>query len=170
MKWPATIANFCWFASSLPEARRFRQSLKQPDLIQERLLLKLVSDNAATAYGRRYHFDRINTYEDFAISVPVVDYSGVEPWIERIRSGEPEVLTNERVTRLVPTSGSSGARKLIPFTRGLQHEFNRAIAAWIIDLARMRPRILLGPAYWSISLPPQHNETNAGNCISISRI
>lgn len=159
MNWPAAIANSLWVASSLPENRRFRQALKQPDVTQERLLLRLVTENATTTYGRRYRFERIRTCADFAANVPVVDYSDLEPLIARIRSGEERVLTSEPVTHLIPTSGSSGTRKLIPFTRGLQHEFNRAVGTWIVDLARQHPGILLGPAYWSISPPPQLNRT-----------
>lgn len=72
------------------------------------------------------------------------------------------MLTTERVTHLIPTSGSTGARKLIPFTAGLQQQFNRAIGPWMVDLARQRPGILSGPAYWSITpaTPPATNESS----------
>ena len=36
--------------------------------------------------------------------------------MDRVHRGEAQVLTNETVTHLIPTSGSSGDRKLIPFT------------------------------------------------------
>jgi hypothetical protein len=160
MNWPATIANTLWVASSLPTALSFRRSLEQPDLVQERLLMKLVADSTDCAYGRKHHFSRIRSYEDFASSVPVVQYSDLEPWIERIQSGEGRILTSEPVTNLVPTSGSTGARKLIPFTRGLHHEFNQAIAPWIADLVRCRPGMLFGPAYWSISPASRPSEEN----------
>ena len=74
-----------------------------------------------------------------------------EQWIARIAAGEKNVLTAEEVTRLVPTSGSSGARKLIPFTAGLQREFDAAIAPWVCDLYRGHPSMACGPAYWSIT-------------------
>ena len=57
----------------------------------------------------------------------------------------------ETVSHLAPTSGSSGARKLIPFTPSLHHAFAEAVGAWMFDLTRLEPKILLGPAYWSIS-------------------
>ena len=89
--------------------------------------------------------------KNFAKRVPLMDYEDFEPWIERIRRGEANVLTREPVTRLVPTSGSTGARKLIPFTAGLQREFNAAIGPWLIDLLRQSPGIASGPAYWSVT-------------------
>lgn len=158
MNWPATIANSLWLASSLPAATRFRLALSEPALTQERLLRQLIADNADSAYGRKHQFHRIQGYEDFAAQVPIVSYAGLEPWIEKIQAGEPRVLTVDPVTHLIPTSGSSGARKLIPFTRGLQREFDRAIAPWVSDLVHRHPDLLRGPAYWSISPPPQREE------------
>ena len=90
--------------------------------------------------------------------VPIVEYENAAPWIDRICGGEPRVLTSEHVTHLIPTSGSTGARKLIPFTAGLQREFNRAISPWIADLARQYSKILFGPAYWSITPAQQPPE------------
>ena len=47
----------------------------------------------------------------------------IEPWIERIGRGEPNVLTTEPVLMMEKTSGSSGAAKYIPYTRSLRREF-----------------------------------------------
>jgi len=98
-----------------------------------------------------HKFDSIRTYEDFARRVPLMDYESLSPWIERIHRGEANVLTCDPVTRLVPTSGSCGGRKLIPFTARLQQEFNAAIGPWLVDLLRHSPGIAGGPAYWSIT-------------------
>jgi GH3 auxin-responsive promoter len=151
MNWPATIANSLWFGSSLPAWVNFRRALNQPAEVQRNLLRHLLACNSECAYGRAHGFGEIKSYEDFTRRVPIVNYENVAPWVDRIRGGELRVLTNERVTHLIPTSGSTGARKLIPFTAGLQHEFNRAISPWIADLARQHSKILFGPAYWSIT-------------------
>jgi hypothetical protein len=151
MKWSATIANALWVGGSLPAWRGFQHALNRPAETQQNLLRRLLRSNAASAYGRAHHFDGINKYKDFARRVPLVDYEDLAPWIDRICRGEARVLTNEPVTHLIPTSGSSGARKLIPFTAGLQREFNRAVAPWMTDLAGRYPEILFGPAYWSIT-------------------
>jgi hypothetical protein len=110
-----------------------------------------LAQNANTAFGKAHAFDKISTYEDFKRRVPLSDYSGLEKWIERIQQGEANVLTREPVTHLIPTSGSTGARKLIPFTAELQHEFNEAIGPWLFDLARQNPGVTNGPAYWSVT-------------------
>jgi len=123
----------------------------------------LLSRNADCAYGRAHGFASIRSYEEFARRVPLRSYDDIEPWIERIRRGEAGVLTSEPVTHLIPTSGSTGARKLIPFTAGLQREFDAAIGPWIADLGRQHPSILFGPAYWCITpvLQPMETELSA---------
>src|SRR2546426_7503148 len=81
----------------------------------------------------------------------------------RIRQGEANVLTHAPVTHLIPTGGSTGARKLIPFTAGLQREFNAAIGPWLVDLQRQSPGVIGGPAYWSVTpaLPDTTAEESA---------
>jgi hypothetical protein len=135
----------------VPAYRRFTHALGHPAETQWHVLRANLARNATTAYGRAHGFAAIRRYEDFARQVPVVDYDAVEPWIARIRRGEQAVLTQDPVTRLLPTSGSSGARKLIPFTTSLQRDFNAAIGPWMLNLARQHSAILGGPAYWSIT-------------------
>ncbi|MGV3531779.1 MAG: GH3 auxin-responsive promoter family protein [Chthoniobacteraceae bacterium] len=161
MKAVAAIANAAWLASSLPAWRRYRRALCDPAGTQARILRNLLAANAASAYGREYRFQEIRSWEQFRERVPVVDYDDLQTWIQRIMRGEDAVLTQAPVTRLIPTSGSSGARKLIPFTAALQREFNAAIGPWMVDLALAHPTVPLGPSYWSISpaLPDSGEES-----------
>jgi hypothetical protein len=151
MEFTASIANTLWAASNLPAWQRFRSALREPQMAQRRRLQHLLRSNAQTAFGKTHRFDQIRCYEEFAQRVPLSTYDDFEPWIARIRRGEQQVLTRDRVTHLIPTSGSSSGRKLIPFTAGLQREFDAAIGPWLIDLLRQHPRLIGGPAYWSIT-------------------
>jgi len=161
MNWPASLANSLWVGSSLPSWMNFRRALNHPAETQWNLLGGLLADSSTCSYGHAHGFGEIKSYEEFVRRVPLVDYENLAPWIERIRAGESRVLTNGQVTHLIPTSGSTGARKLIPFTIGLQEEFNRAIGPWITDLARQHPKILFGPAYWSITPAQPPAQTGA---------
>ena len=147
----AAISNSLWLASNLPAWARFRCALNHPAETQTRLLHDYLTRNADTEFGKAHGFAEIKNYEEFARRVPLNDYEDLAPWINRVRRGENRVLTSGTVTHFIPTSGSSGARKLIPFTRDLQREFNHAINAWIADLYRTHFSVVLGPAYWSIS-------------------
>jgi hypothetical protein len=151
MQLSATIANSLWTASNLPGYFRFRRALQESANAQQVKLRELIERNANTAFGKAHGLQAISSYEEFARRVPVSDYATLEPWIARIKRGEANVLTREPVTHLVPTSGSTGARKLIPFTAGLQREFNAAIGSWLADLTRQFPALIGGPAYWSIT-------------------
>jgi len=151
MKLTAAIANSLWLASNLPALVRFREALNHPAETQMHLLRGYLARNANTVFGKIHGFAGIKNYEDFAQRVPLNEYDDLKRWIERIQRGENRVLTSEPVTHFIPTSGSSGARKLIPFTTGLRREFSRAIGAWTADLCRRHPAAALGPAYWSIS-------------------
>jgi hypothetical protein len=145
------IANLSWLASGLPASVRFRRALDYPAETQKRLLCDYLTRNADSEFGRAYGFAEIRNYQEFGRRIPLSDYEDLQPFIERIRAGESRVLTAEPATHLVPTSGSSGARKLIPFTASLQREFNRAIGPWITDLYGRQPSVAIGTAYWSIS-------------------
>jgi hypothetical protein len=153
MPFIATIANTLWAASNLPAYRRFRRALREPRAAQRANLRRLLEQNRDTAFGKAHRFDKIDRYEEFIRRVPLADYAALEPWISRVRHGEANVLTKAPITHLVPTSGSTGSRKLIPFGIELQREFNAAVGPWLVDLARQVPGLLGGPAYWSITPP-----------------
>lgn len=166
MNFKAAIANALWLGSNLPAARRFDRALSHPAEIQRQLLRSYLETNTNTAFGKKLDLAGIRSYAEFTQRVPLHDYKDFEPWIHRIRQGEQNVLTADRVTHLVPTSGSSSARKLIPFTAGLQREFNRAINPWITDLYRSHPDVAFGPAYWSIS-PAAENDKDGSSAVPI---
>jgi len=151
MSLAATLANTLWLASSLPPARRLARALREPGRWQAAGLRAMLARHAQSAFGREHDFAAIADPSTFSRRVPLADYERVAPYVERIRLGDADVLARSRVTHLAPTSGSTGARKLIPFTRELQRSFDSAVKPWIVDLARQRPALLGGPAYWSVS-------------------
>jgi hypothetical protein len=146
-----TLANGLWRAAGAPAARALARALEDPAEVQWRLLRSTVRRNRDTAYGRLHDFRSIRSVADFQARVPLVGYDDLDPFVERIRRGERRVLTAEPVLRLVPSSGSTAARKLVPWTATLGAEFGRALRAWTSDLLGSRPALRGGPAYWSVS-------------------
>lgn len=151
MKPSALVATSLWMGSSAAAALRFRQALCQPGHAQEQVLARLLRANARSQFASRYGLAGTDTYRTFASKTPLMESRELDPWVTRIIAGEPSVLTEEPVTHLIPTSGTSGAVKLIPFTRSLQREFSAAIGPWLWELALQRPGLLMGPAYWSVT-------------------
>lgn len=146
-----TVAHRLWLLSRRRAADGFAGALRAPRDEQERLLRTTLERNRDTAIGRRLGFGSIRTLEAYRDRVPVCTYEDLEDDVRRIRGGEAGVLTAEPVTRLIPTSGTTAAVKLIPYTAGLQRQFDLGIAPWIADLFRAHPALVDGPAYWSIS-------------------
>ena len=144
------LANALWLAGSLRAARRFDRALSDPEGAQEAWLHAQLRRHASSTFGHEHAFASL-TPREFTRAVPLSDYSMLEERIERIANGERDLLASGPVTHLAPTSGSTGARKLIPFNASLQEAFNAAVGPWMIDLARQRPGIVGGPAYWAIS-------------------
>ena len=150
----AFAANLAWSVANLGAARRFSAALKDPEAAQTRWLAATLRRDAESAFGREHDLGGVADYAEFARRVPLRRWEEFSPWVDRVRDGEARVLGAERVTHLAPTSGSSGARKLVPFTAGLQAGFSAAVGAWMTDLVRRRPGLLGGPSYWSISPAP----------------
>ncbi len=146
-----TLANSLWAGANLGRWHRFRRALHDPGCVQRRILARQLRANAETVYGRRHGFAGIDSAAEFQRRVPLSVYDDYVPLVDRIRAGEPSVLTREPVLRLMPSSGSTAARKLIPMTRGFLAELQRGIGPWIVDLYRRDPRLKRGTAYWSIS-------------------
>lgn len=152
----AAFANSVWWLASSRSYATFASSLQDPDAAQKKLLRSFLQKNGSTAFAREHGISERSTPNEFASRVPVRNYDELQPWIHRIQRGEGRVLSSDQVARLVPTSGSTAAHKLIPYTATLHSELNRAIDAWIFDLFRSRPGLMLGSAYWSISpISPQ---------------
>ena len=146
-----SLANSLWLASGVPATIRFHEALGSPEAVQARWIRETLVRHADSEFGRRHDFFGIRDAADFARRVPLCSYDDVEPYVARIAAGDRDVLARGPVTHLAPTSGSTGARKLVPFTPPLTAAFNAAVFPWMLDLARQRPGIVGGPAYWSIS-------------------
>jgi hypothetical protein len=147
----ARLLNAAWLGANAPGYLRFRAALRDPRAAQESLLRSTLRSNRRTAFGAAHRFEDIRSGREYQQRVPLSDYDDYKDSLERISSGDQGVLTAAPVRLLEPTGGSTRGPKLIPYTARLQAEIRRAVAPWIFDLARTRPGLMGGPAYWSLS-------------------
>ena len=138
----SAAVNAVWGATSLPAWTRFRRALRTPEVAQERVLLSCLRRNADTVFGRAHAFGSIRSVADTRRRVAPTSYDEMAPLVHRVAGGEPSVLTRTAVERLVPSSGSTAAVKLIPFTADLRAEFTTAIDAWLVEISSDNPRSL----------------------------
>ena len=123
------------FASeAAPALAAFEASLDAPELAQQRVLGSILARNAASECGRRHGFESIHSYEAFRERVPVTRWQDVAPWIERSQATREPVISAEAPSFYECTSGSSAARKEIPYTPSLLGELKRAVVAWLAKL------------------------------------
>ena len=86
--------------------------------VSRETLERIIRENEDTAYGQKYRFREIRSYEDYARLVPFSDYDDYLPYIERMFCfGEKNLLTARDTVYYAHTSGSSGASKMIPRTQ-----------------------------------------------------
>jgi hypothetical protein len=161
------IANALFWVSSIPGALRFFWKRKKLKEVQQDFLSRLLQENALTDFGRHHGFDTISSIEQYQQKVPLREYEDLLPWIDCIANqGKEKVLTRETVELFEPTSGSTSASKLIPFTKGLIKDFQNGIDPWMFSLYLTHPKLLLGTQYWATT-PWDHKEKKTQSGIPI---
>lgn len=157
--------NVLFFLSCLPETLKFLLKCLNPGKSQLRILKRIINSNRDTDFGRDHRFENIRNYREFSDLVPITEYEFYQEYLEAIGKGGQRVLTSEPVMLLEPTSGSASASKLIPYTRSLKAEFQRAIYPWICELYFHHPGMFFGKMYWSISPVIRETRTQSGMMI-----
>ncbi len=103
------------FAKSI--ARSIARWSAQAVELQEKTMFQIVARAANTAFGRDHQFSAIRSYEDFKQAVPIRDYEDLKGYIERVKSGEPDVLWPGRPAYFAKTSGTTSGVKYIPMSK-----------------------------------------------------
>lgn len=95
---------------------QFKAQARTPARTQELLLRRILHQNHRSEFGKAYHFQHIRTASDYAAQVPIYEYEGLRPWIDRQMTTETAVLTTSPFRHCLLTSGTTGEPKRIPLT------------------------------------------------------
>jgi GH3 auxin-responsive promoter len=139
----------------------FDRAAERPDRAQAAVLRALLDQNARTAFGRAHGFHAIRTAAEYRAAVPLRDYEGFRPYVERIVAGEPGVLTAEPVMAFATTSGTTGQSKLVPVTRSSLARMAALVRLWMLRAHRDHPALLDGGLLTAVS-PAIEGRTPAG--------
>lgn len=91
---------------------------KYPLEVQEELLERMLAGAAKTEIGQLYDFASIKDYATFRSVIPLQDYDSLKPWIDRLMSGEQNLLWPQDTKWFAKSSGTTSDRsKFIPVTR-----------------------------------------------------
>ena len=84
---------------------------------QNKVLQQLIKEAKGTEFGIDHHFDTIKSSADFANQVPIRDYEGLKPYVDKVVKGEENILWKGKPLYFAKTSGTTSGAKYIPLTK-----------------------------------------------------
>ena len=84
---------------------------------QAKTFNKLLLKGTNTEFGRDHNFSTIKNYEDFKNQVPIRDYEGLKPYVDKVVKGEKNILWPGQPLYFAKTSGTTSGAKYIPITK-----------------------------------------------------
>ena len=97
--------------------KKNRSWIKQPIKAQNKLLVHLIDQAKNTQFGRDHSFQDIKSYHDYKRLVPIVDYEGLRPYVEKSLEGDENILWPGKPLYFCKTSGTTSGEKYIPISK-----------------------------------------------------
>jgi hypothetical protein len=89
--------------------------IKYPVEVQYELLNKMIFTAKDTEIGKKFNFDKIHSYNEFAKQVPIRKYESIQKEIERARKGEQNIFWPTKIKWFAKSSGTTASKsKFIP--------------------------------------------------------
>lgn len=88
-----------------------------PAETQNKVLQQLIKEAKGTEFGIDHHFHTIKSSADFANQVPIRDYEGLKPYVDKVVKGEENILWKGKPLYFAKTSGTTSGAKYIPLTK-----------------------------------------------------
>jgi len=94
---------------------------------QQQVFRSLMQVAERTSFGKEHQLRADTSYDAYRRQIPIRDYEGFRPYIDRIVAGEQDVLWKGRPVYFAKTSGTTSGVKFIPITReSLPNHFTTA--------------------------------------------
>ncbi len=97
--------------------KKNQEWIQNPVKAQEKTLRYLISQAENTQFGQDHDFKSITNYQDLKNRIPIRNYEGFRPYIDRIINGSYNVLWKGRPIYFAKTSGTTSGTKYIPITK-----------------------------------------------------
>ena len=91
--------------------------INNPLVYQKKTFKNLIKKASETDFGKDHDFHKINDYTDFQAKVPVRDYEGLRPYVEKMLAGKASVLWPGKPLYYAKTSGTTSGVKYIPLSK-----------------------------------------------------
>lgn len=101
-------------AKRLSQIEQFKRN---PQEIQQKTLLELLSAAATTEWGKKYEYSSIKTINEYRSRVPVRTFEEYYPFIERLLKGESNIVWPGETKWFAKSSGTTSTKsKFIPIS------------------------------------------------------
>jgi len=95
--------------------KQLEQHYENPIQLQNKTLTQLLSFAAVTEFGQQHNFHNIQNYQQFKQTVPLHNYTTIQPYINRIMEGEQQLLWPTNIDWFAKSSGTTNSKsKFIP--------------------------------------------------------
>jgi hypothetical protein len=91
--------------------------MRHPAQVQATVLESLLEKGRNTQFGKDHGFGSIRNHADFLKQVPIRDYEGLKPYVQRIKEGESNILWPGKPLYFAKTSGTTSGTKYIPISK-----------------------------------------------------
>ncbi|MEA1886987.1 MAG: GH3 auxin-responsive promoter family protein [Bacteroidota bacterium] len=89
-----------------------------PYEVQLETFVNLINTAANTTWGKKYNYKNIGSIQEYQETIPIGTYTELEPYIERLRMGEQDLLWPGEIRWFAKSSGTTSAKsKFIPVSR-----------------------------------------------------
>ncbi|HEU4901791.1 MAG TPA: GH3 auxin-responsive promoter family protein [Flavisolibacter sp.] len=103
---------------------------------QDAILKDLLSKGKSTEFGKDHQLEAVTDYAGFKQAVPIRDYEGLKPYIDKIKDGKHNILWKGKPIYLAKTSGTTSGVKYIPISKdSISNHINTARNALLCYMA-----------------------------------
>jgi hypothetical protein len=138
------LINYKYILNQIKQIVDFQDSLIDPLKSQKKILLKIIKKNKNTEYGQKYNFKYLKSIEEYKKYVPIIKFNEIYNEVERIKAGEKNILTKDKVVYFASTSGTTSKVKLVPITKQRIKNYNKEFALWAVYVLKDYVKIANG--------------------------
>ena len=103
---------------------------------QDAVFKDLLKVGKTTEFGKEHSLDKVSNYDDFKKQIPIRDYEGLKPWIDKVKEGKHNILWKGKPIYFAKTSGTTSGVKYIPISKeSIPNHINSARNALLCYMA-----------------------------------
>ena len=145
MRTNPNIKKLALFFAAFPLMRQLEKQSRDIRKAQDRVLKKIIESCKNTVFGKEHGFDKIRTVDEYRKAVPVRDFEGHRNYIDRMCTGEEDILFPGKPVFYNTTSGTNDLPKLIPVSKPyFEQAYTGVSRLWFYTCLRDNPRLFDG--------------------------